>query len=161
MFKESLKSFIELFISPITYILIVISAIIVLQGSVSSLSVFVPNIPIFVATLFCGILTTIAIIFSVIDTETMNLISDKYGSRFLDSITNLKKHVMVIIELLVLSSLGFVIEISSFGLFDRNYEFKVFCGFQIFYFFMTIFITLEIVNILFMIFEIKFRTSRE
>lgn len=166
MIKSLFKMVSLLFRNISFYIILIISFILSIYISNNEWSIeglkLVPSI---IGVLFGGLLTTIAIIFSIIKDEELKGLYKKYGDSFFDSLQQLKYHILLILLTLILSIFAFLLDIPDLLLKILNMipvsVNIVFPFLQVFFFLLTIYSTIEVVNILFLIFEIKFEILKK
>ncbi len=117
--------------------------------------------PTCIGVLLGGLMTTVAIIFGVIRDEDLKQLYEKYGDKFSDSLTRLKYHILSILFILFGSILSFFINSPAFLLWLSKKatipEIQIFYFVQIFLAYLTLYLTIEVVNVFFLIFEIKFQ----
>lgn len=143
------------------YITLIIAVLITSLISNNSLGIEgLKMIPPTIGVLLGGLLTTIAIIFGIIKDEDLEKLNNKYGNSFFESLNNLKYHILFILFSLVVTLTAFFIKmppllIDYLSLIQLN-PIQVFYFIQVFFILMTVYSAMEVINILFLIFEIKF-----
>lgn len=117
-------------------------------------------VPTTIGVIFGGLLTTIAIIFSIIKDEELKELYKRHGERFISALYNLKNHMILVLLCLFISILTFFFQMPSFV--ESLLTSYGMCTMQIFYFLnffflsLTMYSTIEVINILFLVFQIKF-----
>ena len=160
MILELFKTILLLLKNIRFYIALIISALITIQISDNDwVTEGFKMMPSIIGILLGGLLAAIAIIFSIIRDEDLKILYNKYGKKFSESIQILKYHITAIIVYLLISFLSFIIGMPD--IFIRLLSilhitvFHFFCFIQILCFILSLYSTLEVVYVLFLIFEIS------
>lgn len=161
MILELLKTLLLLLKNIRFYIIFIISLLLTMQISANSCSTEgLKMIPSTIGVLLGGLLAAVAIIFSIIKDEDLKVLYNKYGNKFSESIQTLKYHITAIIGYLLISLLSFIINAPNKVVYLISYLnisiFNIFSFVEIFSFLLSLSSTLEVIHVLFLIFEIKF-----
>jgi hypothetical protein len=117
-------------------------------------------VPQIIGVLWSGLVATIAIMFSLMRDEDLDKLHHSFGDGFLETLMILKSHVIVIFLSLIISLMSFYLEFPFINQILNYFlisSLSAFYFIQIFFLLVTAYSTLEILNSLFILFEIKFR----
>jgi hypothetical protein len=161
MIKELGKTVLLLITNIRFYILLFIAVFLSTKTQFDSWTIEgIKMIPVTIGVLLGGLLTSIAIIFTLIDGEHIKMLDTKYGGRFSNSLRLLKYHIITIMLSLLMSLLSlffttpiFIVQFLEF-LQVTNQQLFVVC--QIFYLLLAVYSSTEVILNLFLVFELKF-----
>jgi len=115
-------------------------------------------IPPTIGVLLGGLLSTIAIIFSLLKEDEIKLLYEKYGEKLINPFRDLKLHILLILSAMILSLLSFVLSVPQWIFSDLNVKVNsitVFNFIQLLCILITLASTIEVILVLFLIFEVK------